>query len=157
MKRKNKKSGISETIEKLELLYALIIRQLQSSEARKTIIAVAFLAAAIFFCGMVAVARISTAYSFRDHVAQGDCIDWGSKNLTGEATSSVTTGCQIVESCVAGIDTNATATPSHYVGCTVPTQTGTTKGTVVLGANNVGDTASGTSVTRWIVTGYSTR
>ena len=119
-----------------------------------------YIIAAVCFAVLITVSvafrassRITTAASYRDHVAEGDCSDWGQKTLTGEATSSVTTGCRVIESCVATIEANSAATQAMYVGCSYST----TNYNIVLGANNVGDTASGSIITSWHVDGYGTR
>lgn len=101
-----------------------------------------------------AISRLTSAGTFKDHVAQNDCIDWGSQDLTNTATSTVTTACGIVESCVIVTETNAATAKAAQIVCQVPTQTvAADKGTVDMVAEN----STGTTTVNYIVTGYGQR
>lgn len=104
-----------------------------------------------------AISNVNNAATFNEHLARQDCITWGTQSISAEATASVTTACGVVESCIVTVDTEAATTAAHLGICTIPTQTGTTKSTVIITANNVGATASGTTKLNYVVTGYGRR
>lgn len=79
-------------------------------------------------------------------------------NLTGEATQAIDTKLGIVKTCTGSISSlPAAATNPHHIICSIPTQTGSNRGKIILNANNVGDTASGTTVATYSVWGYGTK
>jgi hypothetical protein len=80
--------------------------------------------------------------------------EFDTTSLTNEATSAVTTKLVQVKTCMATVTTLSAGTAAHQIICTVPTQTGTNRGKIILNANNIGDTASGTTVATYGVTGY---
>lgn len=152
---KNLTTGVQEAIDKLTLLNAYVIRSIQNS--KKTLVIGIFIALAVLSFGLIAKSRISTAASYRGHVAQNDCRDWGTLSLVNEATQTVVTGCKVVEACQTGISNNPGSTATTNIICNIPSQTATaTIGTINVRADTVGGTMAGTATVSWGVDGYST-
>ena len=110
----------------------------------------------VAFMGKVALTRKSHAYSFQDHAAYGDCIDWGTStiSLSGTATQRITTKCVIAEMCIAQ-QTDLGTTPAQIVFATTGVQTNTYKGTCVVGATGtLTTTPVGTTKINLLVVGY---
>ena len=126
-----------------------------------------FIIAVIVFVGMAYVmyhedsaqARLNgETATFTEHVGAGDCMDWDQQDLTGEATSSVTTRCAYVDACggsVNATDTGASVPPTFV--CNVPTQSGTNLGKVIMHVDVPGGNASGTTTVNYWIAGYGRR
>ena len=99
---------------------------------------------------------------FREHVSVGSCLDASDSStivsISAEATSSVTTNCAYIHSCVVSVESEAATTPVHLATCDIPDQnTAANRGKITVSGNNVGGTASGTTIISWMVFGYGSQ
>jgi len=94
-------------------------------------------------------------------VGTSAAMDWndgGTVSLTDEATTTVTTDMLIVDSCQATIVVPAATVSPHFSSCVPMDQSvAANRGKIVLGANTVGGTASGTTTVNWSAFGLGSR